>query len=176
MMNSSMSHIPEETPMDVGFRRSFGPSIRFSRPQDMHRSPLQLYRKNSDPNIRMSVVDPSEDGATEPSGKDKYAKVRCLLACLLLLRCFVVPGRIVGAGHPMSVFCSTGLRFWAHRMGSDPALGSHSSTFSCLLEDSTCFRLSPDGKSRTQAKSPQTIYLAAFIINVWEFQNKVAID
>jgi hypothetical protein len=161
MRNSSMSHIPEEIPVDVGFRRSVGPSIRFPRPQDMHRSPPQLYRKNSnantsDPNVPMSVVDPTEDGATEPCGKDKYAKVRCLLACLLLS---------VPQG------CAFGPTEWDLTLHL-----AHTLPLSCLLEDSTCFRLSPDGTSRTHATSHQTIYLAEFTTKVWEFQINVAIE
>jgi hypothetical protein len=87
--NSSMSHIPEDTTLDGGLRRSFSSSLRFSRPQGTHRShPPQLYRKNSNgsannsnhSNILMSVVDASDDGATEPRGKDKYAQVRSMLA------------------------------------------------------------------------------------------------
>ena len=85
--NSSMSHIPEDTTLDGGLRRSFSSSMRFSRPQGTHRSQPQLYRKNSNgnannsrSNMRMSVVDASEDGTTEPRAKDKYAQVRCILA------------------------------------------------------------------------------------------------
>ena len=84
MNNTSMSHIPEDTTLDGGFRHGRSSSSRFSRPlQDMnHHSYPKLYRKTSNtkrshPNLRMSIVDPTEDGVIEPTAKDKYAKVRC---------------------------------------------------------------------------------------------------
>lgn len=83
MNNTSMSHIPEDTTFNGGFRQGRSSSTRVSRPlQDMNHSHPQLYRKTSNtkrshPNLRMSIVDPTEDGVVEPTVKDKYAKVRC---------------------------------------------------------------------------------------------------
>jgi hypothetical protein len=177
-----MSHIPEGTQVDVGFRRSLGPSLRFLRPQDMHRSPPQLYRKNSnansnDPNIPMSVVDPSEDGATEPCGKDKYAMVSCLLTYYGAAS--TTRFHRSDCGCRQTNVCSTVMFLNAlepPKSDLRAAIGSHSCTFSCSFSDSTCIRLSANGESRTHATSHQTIHLREFTASAWAFRIEVAID